>query len=72
MPLKSCLVKEMSSTEEAEKKLLYRLERIIPRNLVFLAHSLTVQHHPIKDLQINNDGPQEVFFQMTWGKIAGK
>ena len=65
---------EMAAAEDAEKKLLYRLERIIPRNLVFVAHSLTVHRNSVKeDLQINNDGgPQEVFFQMTWGKIAGK
>ena len=55
--------------EEKEKITLFRLQHIIPRSLTqsaFHKNGLTTI------ISSTPDCPQEVEFQMTWGKIAGK
>ncbi len=56
------------SAELERQKLLYRLQHIIPR-------SLSTSSFYNNKLQIpsstTSDGPQDVEFQMTWGKVAG-
>ena len=56
------------SAEIERQKLLYRLQHIIPR-------SLSTSSFYNDKLQIpwskTADGPQDVEFQMTWGKVAG-
>ena len=55
-------------TQDAEKRLMYRMQRIIPRNLNYLASTLSPQTQSDKVLLEN---PHEIEFQMTWGKVAG-
>ena len=55
-------------TQDAEKRLMYRMQRIIPRNLNYLASTLSPQTPSDKVLLEN---PHEIEFQMTWGKVAG-
>ena len=53
------------------ERLAFRLQHIIPRSLTPATFnkngSIQITANPSLP-----DGPQEVFFQMTWGKIAGK
>jgi hypothetical protein len=48
------------------EKLLFRLNHIIPKGL-----SLKIKENENIAKIDATDGPQEIFFQMTWGKIAG-
>ena len=56
-------------SDDAEKRLMYRLQRIIPRNLNYLASTLSPQTTSDK---VALDDPHEIEFHMTWGKIAGE
>ena len=48
------------------EKILFRLNHIIPKSL-----SLKIKENENIGKIDATDGPQEIFFQMTWGKIAG-
>jgi len=56
---------------DSEKRLLFRLQHIIPR-----LSAVSALPKPMDDsIQTPNSdglyGPEEIEFQMTWGKIAG-
>lgn len=55
--------------DDAEKRLMYRMQRIIPRNLNYLASTLSP---PTTSDKVALEDPHEIQFQMTWGKIAGE
>lgn len=52
-------------------KLLFRMSHIIPRSLSQLASFSQVRKTEIVDEIISPYLPEEVEFQMTWGKVAG-
>lgn len=55
-----------------EQKLLFRLQHIIPRTLATAAPASAESRELMAAVKTSTDGqPQEVEFQMTWGKVAG-
>ena len=57
----------MAMANDSER-LLFRLNHIIPKSLSLINEDTNKKANSIP---VDN-GPQEVFFQMTWGKIAGR
>ncbi|EFX76294.1 hypothetical protein DAPPUDRAFT_306263 [Daphnia pulex] len=58
------------SAELERQKLLYRLQHIIPRSLS--TSSFYNNKLQIPSSKTSADGPQDVEFQMTWGKVAAR
>jgi hypothetical protein len=56
------------SAKIEQQKLLYRLQHIIPRSL-----STSIFHNnKLQILSSKTSNPEDVEFQMTWGKVAGR
>lgn len=59
---------------DQSEKVSFRLRHLVPRNFISSFHS---SHSGLSDKgqvvrYLNPDGSEEIEFQMTWGKIAGK